>query len=52
MAEGLLCELENVKNKLLHFDTVGFTGFHPAHGEERTIASNLTTRLRETIVQC
>ena len=39
VAEGLLCELENVKDKLLHFDTVGLTGLHPAHAEERTITS-------------
>ena len=48
MAEDLLCELENIKDKLFHFDTVGFTGLHPAHGgggggKERTITSNLTT---------
>ena len=40
VADGLLCELENIKDKLLHFDTIGFTGLHPAHGEERTITAN------------
>ena len=48
VAEGLLCELENVKDKLLHFDTVGLTGLHPAHAEERTITSNQPSFLRLT----
>jgi len=41
----LLCELEDIKDKLLHLDTIGFTWLHPA--QEKTLGSALWLVCRE-----